>query len=347
MTYVRLQSHFTSTKMVYIVFHSTDLDGWASAVLAKKYCESVKLKYSFVPFNYSDNSNKAICLLLDKAIKWSKLNRQTVFWFVDCCPLPSMIEDRAQSLFTSFVNFLICDHHIPALNALEKVVEAASLSDSRIYFENRFKALNKRSGVNLTYEAINDNQLIPNDFNFLNLVSVYDTGQSKHRLFRKALDLQSSIGLCNRKWQKMIPHVEWLYFLERESFIKYLSKFEVVSDYVINSSNGLLASAAKHEFSIEVNGRNGPCTALVVNAPGLSTLYPLKYNRCGIDVIIAYSIKESKEVHIKITSTSSRFKYCHFVAQQIFQGGGHPMAAGASCSLTQFVKFLKDTRICT
>jgi len=284
--------------MINCFYHSSDLDGQCSGSIVKKYYGECILH----KFNYDQEIPDHIYCSDDKII------------FVDITPI-KQIEQLEKMLNDKLI---IIDHHISAINELEKL----NLS--------KIKGLRKVgfAGCELTWEYFYPDQTMPECVNLLGRHDVWDHKNPKVLPFQYGIRLNNNDPENTDIWE--------CYFNNHNSIIeKLIENGEIIIKYQEEQNSRYANSCA---IEIDFHGYK----AIVINQLlNNSQLFNSVWDESKYDIMISFGLRKNKQWSMSFYTTKDGVD-CSKLAK-IFGGGGHVQAAG--CMVKQLPHELNFSNI--
>ena len=315
--------------MINIFYHKEDNDGVFSAAIIRDYLVRMQgideKEIRMVPSTY-----KSLVEDIDKTRELVKSSRQSYMTDI------SFNDTKMQQWFCSQTNTVWIDHHAPAIReSVQKKYDDVP-GERSIY----------RSAILLAYKYFYD----PLDEKFMSnslpygllMLSCWDSA---------TYDIY---GITRQEAQELDVGVTDKYNIKLDTIYNDIQKWiddtvdiesikengKLILSYTDKRNESLIESVG--DFTWHVDGRRA--CALFTQGPSNSAMFSSVRDKVDNGIIFKRESTGQWTISLYDTNDGDTF-HCGDYMKKRYNGGGHPIAAGAIVSEREFIKILKDKRI--
>jgi len=294
-------------RMVWLIYHSVDLDGECSGALLRRFHEAggmtIDKDFKMLPMNYGDEFDESIIKNGDEVI------------FADFCFQPY---ERIQKL-NERCKVLVYDHHKSANADLKK------------YNIEGDYGVDDKAGCELVWRNFSDNPLPE----YVKLLSMYDCWINKDEEYWNNKIEPFQMGM---RTENMKPNTEegwrnWedIFWLEKGNEWKtekyydmksYLEKKIELGKKIMKYQDEMNKSLMERAFELEFEGLK----IIAVNGYKGSLQFKSKWNSGKYDAMMSFYNTENRNWSISLYSDNPKLDLS--VIAKKWGGGGHPSACG-------------------
>jgi len=293
-------------RMIWLIYHSVDLDGECSGALLRRFHEHSGMKinedFKMIPMNYGDEFDDSQILAGDEVI------------FADFCMQPY---ERVEAL-SKRCKVLVYDHHKSAFPDLERFGIEGDYGEDNI------------AGCELVWRNFSE-EPVPK---YVKLLSDYDCWNSQDKKYWKeeVVPFQMGMRANNMKPNTEDGYKRWrdIFWMEKANALSRGQSMESWMSSVIELGNTLIRYQGEQDkttmdraFDLEFEGLK----ILAVNSYKGSPQFKTKWNPDKYDAMMIFYNMENKFWSVSLYSENKPDLDLSKIAKK-WGGGGHPSACG-------------------
>lgn len=301
--------------MVYIYYHSADLDGKASNQIIKEWAKRNKQEFMECPWNYGDKEPVASDFK-------SGVETPTIVMADICFSMETMLTLKFLHT-TKQAQILWFDHHKSAI-------------ENSIKYEYDILPGKREIGkaaCRITYEELNPSQLVPEA---IELLSAYDVWDKENAYYDWDYILAYQYGARANESLVLNSLTEG----EGGSTVYYIHK---IGESVLRYQNERDAYVAKNgAFEAKIDGYNAIC---INTWQTNSTAFESVYNPDNHHLMVPFRFGSNGKVLLSFYTTHDSIDVSEIAKK--FGGGGHKAAAGCEIDMQQATSLIAWRRLCS
>jgi oligoribonuclease NrnB/cAMP/cGMP phosphodiesterase (DHH superfamily) len=285
--------------MIYILYHSADLDGHCSGALSRIYFErihhfKINKDFKMMSINYNQSFNVDIS------------KNDSIYLLDFTLPLERMVE--LQNIIQD--KLIVIDHHISAYK------ECSDKINNYIYGEE--------SACWLTYKYFFG---LPKTHHFLKRLSDYDIWRNEDDEWWNKHVLPFQFGMRMKQTDPIINIELWETLFDEMSFknLDFVYSIQKNGELLIEYQKQQYKIISKNNaFSILFEGLRAIC---INNGQYSSLLFESIWDEDKYDIMLAFSYRQEGYWTVGLYTTKNKNIDCSIIAKK-YCGGGHKCAAG-------------------